>query len=262
MSASLVLGTAALLLSCSADVADGTGAARDDGPTEPTSAAGPPVRNGTTALPAAPIAVPTGGLSPEVAAARDALLADLETSIALAVDVEMTVRAAPLEIIAGSGDVRLGWVLSDLLRFMQGTTGGDALASAAQQLTGLPLDPAAAWTPLTDALIAWDVPAPPDYVAFKRRAFEAIDTRWSFLFDDPDAAIDYRLVSWGGVLIDDRPLGSTGPCPSGCIPSLDDPALVPAAAGAGTPTIGWCSGWRSVAKPSPCPATSWRPTRW
>jgi len=38
-------------------------------------------------------------------------------------------------------------------------------------------------------------------------------------------------VSWGGVLIDDRPAGDGDPCPRGCIAALDDPALTATAAG-------------------------------
>ncbi len=229
-----VLATAAVVLGCSSPDGLPEGARPEERATREATSE-PAAPTSTTALPPAPVDVPTGPLSAEVLAARDALSADLESSILLALDLEMMVRAEPLEVIATSGDVRLGWVLSDLLRFMQGTAAGEDLAVAAERLTGLDLDPSAGWKPLTDALIAWDVPAPPDYVAFKRRAFAAFDERWGFVFDDPDAAIDYRLVSWGGVLIDDRPLGSTELCPKGCIPSLDDPTLVPASAGSWYP---------------------------
>ena len=81
----------------------------------------------------------------------------------------------------------------------------------------------------TDYLIAWDTPAPPNYVDFKRIVFELIEPDWRPFFDDDDADIDWRWVSWGGVLIDDRPLDQTDdPCPAGCIPALNDPALVQA----------------------------------
>jgi hypothetical protein len=43
--------------------------------------------------------------------------------------------------------------------------------------------------------------------------------------------IDWRLLSWGGVLIDDRELGDTDACRRGCIPALDDPAVTDAAGG-------------------------------
>ena len=38
-------------------------------------------------------------------------------------------------------------------------------------------------------------------------------------------------MSWGGVSIDDRPLGATELCERGCIPALDDPILTQAADG-------------------------------
>ncbi|MBM3684452.1 MAG: DUF3179 domain-containing protein [Actinobacteria bacterium] len=228
---------AALLVGC-ASSEEGSVAGRGAGGAESSgSSQSSPVTTART-FPPPPAGVPSGSLTAEAIAAIDALLVDLESAILLAIDVEMTVRSAPLEVLASSGDVRLAWVLSDLLRFMQGTDGGDDVAEAAERLTGVELGSSGAWTALTDVLIAWDVPAPPGYVAFKKRAFEITDVRWSFLFDDPDAAIDYRLVSWGGVLIDDRPLGSTSPCPGGCIPSLDDPALTPASGGGWYPDDG------------------------
>ena len=65
----------------------------------------------------------------------------------------------------------------------------------------------------------------------KASLFTLVEPRWAPFFADTDAAIDWRWVSWGGVLIDDRPLGATEPCARGCIPALDDPALTDAAGG-------------------------------
>ncbi len=135
-----------------------------------------------------------------------------------------------LDAVAASGDARLGWLLSDLLRFTSGGGDGDALVDAFERLTGV--DPSAdprfrssAWQSVTDHLIAWDLPAPPGYRQLKSRVFLQVEPAWKPFFEDPDSLIDWRLVSWGGVLIDDRPLGSDEPCPKGCIPALDDPAL-------------------------------------
>ena len=58
-----------------------------------------------------------------------------------------------------------------------------------------------------------------------------VDESWAPFFADDDAEIDWRWVSWGGVFIDDRPLGNTDRCIPGCIPALDDPALVAASDG-------------------------------
>lgn len=138
-----------------------------------------------------------------------------------------------LEEVVRSRDARLGWLLSDLLRFTQMRAGEDALVSAFRRLTGTDVrdDPSfadSAWVSLTNHLIAWDLPAPPGYRDRKARLFLALEPRWEPFFGDREADIDWRLVSWGGVLIDDRPAGDPDPCPRGCIPALDDPALTPA----------------------------------
>lgn len=81
----------------------------------------------------------------------------------------------------------------------------------------------------------------------KRRVFSLIDPRWTPFFRAEPSKIDWRLVEWGGVLIDDRRDGSPGvPCHS-CIPALDDPPVTDAAE-AGTmraPFFRWVM-WTSV----------------
>ncbi len=84
---------------------------------------------------------------------------------------------------------------------------------------------------MTDHLIAWDLPAPPGYRERKALLFVALEPGWQPFFADDDSEIDWRFVSWGGVLIDDRRLGDPNPCPRGCIPALDDPALTAAGGG-------------------------------
>ena len=172
-------------------------------------------------IPPAP-PVPTGPLD-------RALVADLDTvfgSLLTGVDENAIFR------IGQSGDARVAWLLSDLLRFFQ--TGEVAFASEAafEELTGTEVTDDFAWGQVTDWLIAWDLPAPPGYVEWKRIPYEIIEPAWEPFFADPDAAIDWRLVSWGGVRIDDRPLDEVAfPCPEGCIPALDDPAVTDAAGG-------------------------------
>ena len=139
-------------------------------------------------------------------------------------------------MVAASEDARLGWWVSDLLRFLQGTELQDPLVAAFERLTGFDPrgDPAFAtspWRAITNHLIAWDLPAPPGYQELKSRIFVAVEPGWAPFFADVDAAIDWRHLSWGGVLIDNRRLGDTAPCERGCIPALDDPALTPAADG-------------------------------
>ncbi len=138
--------------------------------------------------------------------------------------------------LADSGDARLAWIMSDLLRFFYFGDIHDGAVSGFQRLTGARLndDPVAersSWQSVTDHLIAWDLPAFDRYADYKARLFTLVDPRWQPFFDDPDADIDWRLVSWGGVRIDDRALGDPRGCPAGCIPALDDPAVTDAAGG-------------------------------
>ncbi len=170
---------------------------------------------------------PGGELEPGAAEAA----ADLSGSLASGgLDGEALGR------LAESGDARLAWLLSDGLRFAQ--TGGeqDALVAAFEQLTGA--DPSAdptfarsPWLSVSNHLIAWDLPAPSGYTELKGELFTALEPGWEPFFADQQAEIDWRLVSWGGVLIDDRPAGATEPCPDGCIPALDDPPLTGAEGG-------------------------------
>ena len=138
--------------------------------------------------------------------------------------------------LGNTGDPRLAWILSDLLRFFYVGDIHDGAVSAFQRLTGVNLndDPVASrsrWQSVTDHLIAWDLPAFDRYDDYKGRLFTLVEPGWQPFFDDADATIDWRLLSWGGVLIDDRPLGEPNVCPNGCIPALDDPAVTDAAGG-------------------------------
>ena len=138
--------------------------------------------------------------------------------------------------LADSGDARLAWILSDLLRFFYVGDIHDGAISAFQRLTGARLndDPVAnrsRWQSITDHLIAWDLPAFDRYAEYKGRLFTLVEPGWQPFFDDTEADIDWRLVSWGGVRIDDRLLGDHRGCPEGCIPALDDPAVTDAADG-------------------------------
>ncbi len=170
-------------------------------------------------FPPAPPA-PDGPLDPDDRAVLEAMIGTIDLGI-----------AADIEALADSDDPRVLWVLADFLRFTQGTSVGSRIAETAGAIGGIDVALDRPWGDLTDHLIAWDTPAPPDYVLFKSTVFTTVDDRWNFVFSDPDADIDYRILNWGGVLIDDRPLGDTELCRRGCIPSLDDPGLTPAAEG-------------------------------
>lgn len=76
---------------------------------------------------------------------------------------------------------------------------------------------------------------------WKRQIFEFVEPGWTPFFDDENATINWRRVSWGGLRIDDRPLDRVElACPEGCIPALNDAALTDVAGG------GWYSNDRLI----------------
>jgi hypothetical protein len=168
--------------------------------------------------------VPDGPLDPSVAADLDRVFDSIPTGI----DTDALAR------LGGSSDARVAWLLSDILRFIRpGTNESETTVRAWEAVTGTAADgDGSDWGNTTDHLIAWDTPAPPGYVEWKRQLFELVEPGWIPFFEDVEADIDWRLVSWGGVLIDDRPVDRTDVgCPQGCIPALNDPALTDAEGG-------------------------------
>lgn len=135
-------------------------------------------------------------------------------------------QSAALAEIAASGDPRLAWIIADFLRFITGRALHTELAEAAARLLELDLPAGRYWGYVTDRLIAWDIPAPPDYLRVKRAIFTSVIPGWEKIFVDGD--IDWRHVSWGGVMIDDRAYGETD-APCNCIPAADNPDVSSAA---------------------------------
>ena len=176
------------------------------------------------AFPAAP-AAGAGELAPPVRDAMESVVPSLR---------QQRFPTDAVRTIGMSGDGRLLWYLYDLLRF----TTRDSLpivVDAFEELSGaeLPGEPVIA---MGDRVLAWDLPAPPDYRLLKRDLFLLIEPRWAPFFEDEDSAIDWRLVGWGGVFIDDRPDATAGQiCPRGCIPALDQPAVTDAEGGSWYP---------------------------
>jgi hypothetical protein len=182
-------------------------------------------------FPEAPALTNTGELAGNLAADLDSLWLNLTSDV---VDV------GAIEIVGASGDARLAWLVADLLRFFQGGPVHEALVDAFVELTGVELaaDPIAElspWQSVTDHLIAWDLATHPEYQDYKGQLFTLVEPGWQPFFDDASATIDWRLTSWGGVRIDNRPLGTTLPCEMGCIPALDDPVVTSAAEGSWYP---------------------------
>jgi hypothetical protein len=165
--------------------------------------------------------VPTGPLTEDVAAA---------VQLAFVESVERgqwgPEHNAALEVISNSGDPRLAWVISDMLRFITNRQLSDALADAGATLLNRPRITQNAWGNVTDPLIAWDIPEPPNYLDIKRRIYTTIIPGWDRIFVEGN--IDWRHVSWGGVLIDDRPFDTTDDA-CNCIPAADNPPVTSAA---------------------------------
>ena len=237
---SAAMGIAVLASACSGDGGSqqtpSTSSTVVSSPTGTVTAEPSPANDGLArnhvgyVFPSAPIVSNQWDLDPEAQASLDALWDSLGPDIDNQAIVDL----------GRSGDVRLAWLLVDVLRFLQGGPTSEALVGAVSTLTGIDLDadPVAArspWQSLTDHLIAWDLPAPPDYRQYKGRLFTIIEPAWQPFFDDAAAAIDWRFTSWGGVRIDDRMLGDNAPCERGCIPALDDPPTTAAAEGSWYP---------------------------
>ncbi|MGF1599064.1 MAG: DUF3179 domain-containing (seleno)protein [Acidimicrobiales bacterium] len=168
--------------------------------------------------------IPTGDLDPVTLDAVEVAFGERLRSGEFGPDAVEAVRT-----IGASGDPRTAWWLTDLLRISSNPDLVDAIGEAYTELTGVDLDPFGGWGDAVDHLLAWDVPAPPDYLTYKRNVYLLVEPRWEPLFPD-ESDIDWRLVSWGGVLIDDRPYGETD-VPCNCIPAADNPVTTDAARG-------------------------------
>ncbi len=194
--------------------ASATTADNTSGPSTPTSDPAPPLT-----FPPAP-AFPDGPLDTTTENGLESLLSNVLTSEFDASNVA--------EVVDG-GDIRAAWLIADLLRFYQGGPEREELVRAFTQLTGIQYVPSRVdfvWA--FNNLIAWDMPAWDGYADLKRRIYTPIEPVWKVFFDE-DQGVDWRLVTWGGVRADARPLGDNGPC--NCIPSLDNPATTDAAGG-------------------------------
>jgi hypothetical protein len=172
----------------------------------------------------------TGPLEATTVADLDALFSSFTTAI------DSAVITRPGE----SGDVRLAWIIGDILRFISSASAADEMSEALVTVTGSEVDgtglgPGAVYQQLTDRLISWDVPAPPGYAAYKAQLFTLVEPGWAPFFADPEGKIDWRWVTWGDVFIGDRELGDLSGCARGCIPALEYPAVTSAEEGAWYP---------------------------
>ncbi len=167
-----------------------------------------------------PPTIASGPLSPELRQAVQALAGE---------DFDGSIRAEEIEAldaITSSGDVRLAWIISDVLRLAGDVGLVIRLNGVAEQLLDTDFADTTSWSEINNHLIAWDVPEPPEYLEAKRNILTALVPKWEPFFR-PEAEVDWRLVSWGGVGIDDRPFGSDEPC--ACIAAVDAPSVTGAA---------------------------------
>ncbi len=164
-----------------------------------------------------PPAVPDGPLSEALKSAVQVAFIDSMKKSTWGRD-----QKTALDEIAGSKDPRLAWIITDLMRFVTEPRFHASLAEAAFKLLGKEVKPDNQWGVVTDHLIAWDIPAPPDYLTAKRAIFTSIVPGWDKIFVKGD--IDWRHVSWGGVLIDDRKYDATDES-CNCIPAADNPKV-------------------------------------
>ncbi len=163
----------------------------------------------------APPLVPSGGLSPQVQAAIQVVFVDSATQSTWGAPQEQG-----LQVIAQSKDPRLVWLIGDLMRFTAGRDLNSMLGAAAAELLQIKAPRRNHWGVITDHLMAWEIPAPPGYLPAKRAIFTSFVPGWDKIF--VEGAIDWRFVSWGGVLIDDRAYDHTDErC--NCIPAADNP---------------------------------------
>ena len=177
--------------------------------------------------PPPPLYGPTGNLIPSGPSVPDgAVSTEVEEGLEL-------LFGAPIEAIERLGaaaDARVLWLLTDLFPFSNRDM-LTAIGAAFVELTGTELQDDGRLT-MINRLIAWDVPAFPGYREYKWRLFRSIEPLWEPFFTDEDSAVDWRLVGWGGVAIDER-LHATpeARCLRGCIPAIDDPPVTDAAGG-------------------------------
>lgn len=164
-----------------------------------------------------PPAIPQGSLSKELQSAVQVAFVDSMVQSVWGPD-----QSLALTQIAESKDPRITWIISDLLRFTTSADLNTVLTNAASALLGKDMSIENSWGSVTDHLIAWDIPSPPDYLRIKRAIFTNIVPGWDKIFVEGD--IDWRLVSWGGVLIDDRAYDTTEEA-CNCIPAADNPEV-------------------------------------
>jgi hypothetical protein len=235
-----LLSLSILATACTAEDSDPTLTANNEASSEPTMTTTNEASSDPTGSPTSPElpdalagevlefgqapAVPSGELTPELIASLDIIFGD-KLADGLFLDDELTA----LSTLQNSGDPRVVWPISDIMRFIRAPESANLLRAVAEELMGISFSPVSAWGEIVNHLIAWDIPAPTDYLKYKRIIFTLVSEDWAPFFED-GADIDYRMWSWGGVAIDKRPFDQTDE-PCNCIPAADNPKTTNAAGG-------------------------------
>jgi hypothetical protein len=168
-----------------------------------------------------PPAIPSGPLSQDLQNALRAVFDDTLENSQWGRD-----QTIALDQITTSDDPRLAWIIADMMRFTWRAEFDNALADSAANLLGIEYNGPNRWHQITNHLIAWNIPAYPDYLKTKRAIFTRFVPGWDNIFQEGD--IDWRMVSWGGVPIDDRAYNETDK-PLNGIPAADNPEVSSAA---------------------------------
>lgn len=195
---------------------------------ETTAAAQPPVKASESASRAklsehviarfgTPPAIPDGPLDKDVKQAIDTVFIEGPQAKAWGTD-----QVEALKAITESGDPRIAWLVSDLMRVAGSTNLMSDLTRTTDALLNISIDKSNVWGDTVDHLIAWDIPAPPGYLDYKRAVYTLIVPEWEKIFTE--GTIDWRHVSWGGVRIDDRAFDTTDEL-CNCIPAADNPEV-------------------------------------
>ncbi|MBT8152482.1 DUF3179 domain-containing protein [Epibacterium ulvae] len=168
-----------------------------------------------------PPAVPTGAFPRDLKKAVQVALVDSVASSTWGPD-----QINAMIAITESKDPRVAWIISDLMRFVSNGQLSAILTETAASLLDIDPPRVNSWGIVTDHLIAWDIPEPPGYLKAKRGIFTSVVPGWDKIFVKGE--IDWRHVSWGGVLIDNRPFDTTDEA-CNCIPAADNPEVETAA---------------------------------
>ncbi|MFT5896653.1 MAG: hypothetical protein ACI8VW_003536 [bacterium] len=131
-----------------------------------------------------------------------------------------------IETLGDSNDPRIAWLISDMMRIAGSKQMLSLLGRSISALLAIEFKNGDYWDRTTNHLIAWDIPAPPNYLKYKRNIYLVIEPEWVGLFSEGD--IDWRHVSWGGVRIDNRKYDETD-ARCNCIPAADNPSVTSAA---------------------------------